>query len=350
MNFGPCLNSVNYFSFDKYVRNIVLWLFLGSFNLAFAQELIELDTLTRSAHARALRCHSAFVYVGDNLGRCFSYNPYTKSLVLMNLVQPELRDVEVNQRGVLWMQTGDTGMVFLNSCNQPALFPRPNGLGVFLDGIAVKDSIVFAMGDPMNGAFSLYLSQDYGQTWKTIPGVKAEASEAGYAASGTTVQIAENRLIFVTGGLSSRIFIGKRFGKKWKSYVLPFKSGEGEGPYSLCVIDGQHMVVVGGNYQFPDRRTSVCYISSNGGRTWKESAEPPFGYRSDVIHFQGVTYACGSNGIDFSTDHGNTWVKWLSGSFLAMDISGDEKLWITTKSNLGLLVIEPVRIAVLIND
>ncbi len=332
------------------MRNIVLWLFLGSFNLAFAQELIELDTLTRSAHARALRCHSAFVYVGDNLGRCFSYNPYTKSLVLMNLVQPELRDVEVNQRGVLWMQTGDTGKVFLNSCNQPALFPRPNGLGVFLDGIAVKDSIVFAMGDPMNGAFSLYLSQDYGQTWKTIPGVKAEASEAGYAASGTTVQIAENRLIFVTGGLSSRIFIGKRFGKKWKSYVLPFKSGEGEGPYSLCVIDRQHMVVVGGNYQLPDRRTSVCYISSNGGRTWKESAEPPFGYRSDVIHFQGVTYACGSNGIDFSTDHGNTWVKWLSGSFLAMDISGDEKLWITTKSNLGLLVIEPVRIAVLIND
>jgi hypothetical protein len=268
----------------------------------------------------------------------------------MNLVQPELRDVEVNKRGVLWMQTGDTGKVFLNAGIQPVLFPRPNGLGVFLDGIAVKDSIVFAMGDPIDGAFSLYLSRDYGLSWKTIPGIKAEASEAGYAASGTTVQIADNRLIFVTGGLRSRIFIGKRLGKKWKSYALPFKSGEGEGPYSLCVIDRQHMVVVGGNYQLPDRRSSVCYISSNGGKIWKESAEPPFGYRSDVIHFQGVTYACGSNGIDFSTDHGNTWVKWVPGSFLAMDISADEKLWITTKSNLGLVVVEPVRIAVLISD
>jgi hypothetical protein len=268
----------------------------------------------------------------------------------MNLVQPELRDVEVNKLGVLWMQTGDTGKVFLNAGIQPVLFPRPNGLGVFLDGIAVQDSIVFAMGDPIDGAFSLYLSRDYGLSWKTIPGIKAEASEAGYAASGTTVQIADNRLIFVTGGLRSRIFIGKRLGKKWKSYALPFKSGEGEGPYSLCVIDRQHMVVVGGNYQLPDRRSSVCYISSNGGKTWKESAEPPFGYRSDVIHFQGVTYACGSNGIDFSTDHGNTWVKWLRGSFLAMDISADEKLWITTKSNLGLVVVEPVRIAVLISD
>ena len=332
------------------MRSLVLLLCLGALNLISAQELIELDTFTNTAHARALRCHSAFVYVGDNQGRCFSYNPITKELVLMNLVQPELRDVEVNKRGVLWMQTGDTGKVFLNAGIQPVLFPRPNGLGVFLDGIAVKDSIVFAMGDPNDGAFSLYLSRDYGLTWKTIPGIKAEASEAGYAASGTTVQIADNRLIFVTGGLRSRIFIGKRLGKKWKSYALPFKSGEGEGPYSLCVIDRQHMVVVGGNYQLPDRRSSVCYISSNGGKTWKESAEPPFGYRSDVIHFQGVTYACGSNGIDFSTDHGNTWVKWLPGSFLSMDVSADEKLWITTKSNLGLVMVEPVRIAVLISD
>ena len=332
------------------MRSLVLVLCLGALNLVFAQELIELDTFTYTAHARALRCHSAFVYVGDNQGRCFSYSPITKELVLINLVQPELRDVEVTKLGVLWMQTGDTGKVFLNAGIQPVLFPRPNGLGVFLDGIAVKDSIVFAMGDPINGVFSLFLSRDYGLTWKTIPGIKAEDSEAGYAASGTTVQIADNRLIFVTGGLRSRIFIGKRLGKKWKSYALPFKPGEGEGPYSLCVIDRKHMVVVGGNYQLLDRRSSVCYISSNGGKTWKESAEPPFGYRSDVIHFQGVTYACGSNGIDFSTDHGNTWVKWLPGSFLAMDVSADEKLWITTKSHLGLVMVEPVRIAVLISD
>lgn len=332
------------------MRFLVLLLYLGALNLVAAQELIELDTFTHTAHARALRCYSSFVYVGDNQGRCFSYNPITKELVLMNLVQPELRDVEVNKLGVLWMQTGDTGKVFLNAGIQPVLFPRPDGLGVFLDGIAVKDSLVFAMGDPIDGAFSLYLSRDYGLTWKTIPGIKAEASEAGYAASGTTVQIAGNRLIFVTGGLRSRIFIGKRLGKKWKSYALPFKPGEGEGPYSLCVIDRQHMVVVGGNYQLPNRRSSVCYISSNGGKTWKESAEPPFGYRSDVIHVQGVTYACGSNGIDFSVDHGNTWVKWLTGSFISMDVSGDEKLWITTKSNLGLLVVEPIQIAVLIGD
>ena len=181
------------------MRFFVLLLYIVALNLVAAQELIELDTFTHTAHARALRCHSAFVYVGDNQGRCFSYNTITKEIVLMNLVQPELRDVEVNKLGVLWMQTGDTGKVFLNAGIHPVLFPRPDGLGVFLDGIAVKDSLVFAMGDPINGEFSLFLSRDYGLTWKTIPGIKAEASEAGYAASGTTVHIADKRLIFVTG-------------------------------------------------------------------------------------------------------------------------------------------------------
>jgi len=326
-------------------------IFLLSFGILWqisAQVLIELDSISTEAHARGLRCYKGLVYLGDNKGRCFSYNPFTNTLILLNQVQPEIRDVEVHKQGVLWMQTGDTGKVFLNSDIQPVLFPCPNGLGVFLDGFAVMDSLVFAMGDPMYGEFPLFLSKDYGLSWKSIPGIKAEASEAGYAASGTTVQIVDKRLIFVTGGLHSRIFIGKHLGKKWKSYTLPFQSGEGEGPYSLCVIDRQHMVVVGGNYKLPERRTSVCYISKNGGKTWMEAAEPPFGYRSDVIHFQGVTYACGSNGIDFSTDLGNTWVKWLPGSFLAMDISVDEKLWITTKSNLGLIMVEPIRMAGLI--
>jgi len=51
------------------------------------------------------------IYLGDNLGRCFVFNPITQELTLLNFLQPEIRDVEVNQFGVLWMQTGDTGKV-----------------------------------------------------------------------------------------------------------------------------------------------------------------------------------------------------------------------------------------------
>jgi hypothetical protein len=75
------------------------------------------------------------------------------------------------------------------------------------------------------------------------------------------------------------------------------------------------------------------------------------GYRSCVIHYEGVTYACGTNGLDFSSDNGVHWTPWIRGSFLAMDVAKGvpDKLWVTTKNNLGLYAFEPVRIAWIIN-
>ncbi|MBM3165254.1 MAG: hypothetical protein FJZ80_07325 [Bacteroidetes bacterium] len=318
--------------------------------MAQAQEPILLDTVNPLAHARALRCAQGLVYLGDNLGRCFSYNPNTSELHALNRQNPEIRDVEVNQCGVLWMQTGDSGKVFRHTNYEPILFPRPEGKSVFFDGIAVKDSLVFAMGDPANGEFQVYLSYNFGKQWIQVRGLNAFEGEAAFAASGTTVQILDKTLYFVSGGTHSRIMIGKKRGKRWKSYTIPFLSGEGEGAYSFCAIDRKHFVVVGGNYQFPDRRSKVCFTSTNGGKTWRESTVPPMGYRSCVIHFQGVTFACGTNGLDFSTDGGQHWTAWHKGNFLSMDVSRDERLWITLNRNLGLFPLEPVRKAVLIKN
>lgn len=330
--------------------SLVCSFFLLSASLLHAQVPIYLDSLNPKAHARGLAISDQVIYVGDNLGRCFKYFPSSNELHAIRQVGPEIRDIAITAKGVLWMQTGDTGKVFKDDAREPILFPVINGKSVFLDGIACRDSLVFAMGDPVDNEFALFFSKNYGRTWETIRGVMANPEEAAYAASGSTVQLDSKHLYFVSGGETSRFWVRKIKGKRWKSFDIPYKKESGEGPYSLCVIDPKHMVVVGGNYQFPNRRSSVCYISNNGGKSWKESAEPPFGYRSDVIYFQGVTYACGSNGIDFSTDLGNTWVKWLPGAFIAMDISADEKLWITTNSKLGLLMLEPVKIDVLIND
>lgn len=312
-----------------------------------SQALVELDTINALAHARALKCDQGFIYLGDNLGRCFVYNELTNELSLRSGFLPEIRDVEVSATRVFWMQTGDTGKVYANNDPQPVLYPRLEGKSIFLNGISLNDSVLFAMGDPVNNEFQLFLSRDLGRTWKTIHGVLAKSGEAGYAASGTTVHLVENRLYFVSGGSVSRLFIGKRFGKSWKSYPIPFSKGEGEGAYSLCIIDRKNLVVVGGNYQFPARRSKVCFTSSNGGKSWKEATTPPMGYRSCVIHFEGVTYACGTNGIDYSTDNGIHWVPWIKGSFIAMDVAKGEpeKLWVTTKNNLGLYAFEPLRIA-----
>ena len=329
---------------------LVFLVLVGWSSMSMAQEPFLLDTVNPLAHARALRCAKGMVYLGDNLGRCFSYNSFTGELKVLNLQNPEIRDVEVNQCGILWMQTGDSGKVFHHAKSNPVLFPKPEGKSVFFDGFALKDSLVFIMGDPVNGEFQVYLSYNFGRQWIPVKGLKAFEGEAAYAASGTTVQIQAKTLYFVTGGTHSRIFIGKKWGKRWKSYNIPFASGEGEGAYSFCAIDRKHFVAVGGNYQFPERRSRVCFTSSNGGKTWKESTVPPMGYRSCVIHFQGVTFACGTNGLDFSTDGGQHWTAWKQGNFLAMDVSENEQLWITLNRNLGLLQLEPVRMAVLIKN
>jgi hypothetical protein len=54
--------------------------------------------------------------------------------------------------------------------------------------------------------------------------------------------------------------------------------------------------------------------------------------------------------LDFSTDGGQHWTAWKQGNFLAMDVSENEQLWITLNRNLGLLQLEPVRMAVLIKN
>ena len=94
------------------------------------------------------------------------------------------------------------------------------------------------MGDPKNGFFSLFKTTDGGKTWEACDGkIKALEDEAGYAASGTNVQmIDENTFVFVSGGMTSRFFISKDAGETWKERVLPYYPGKSSGPYSYNFV------------------------------------------------------------------------------------------------------------------
>ncbi len=67
------------------------------------------------------------------------------------------------------------------------------------------------------------------------------------------------------------------------------------------------MVAVGGDYTRPNESANTCFYSIDGGLSWLASKNPPSGYRSCVIFAFGVYYACGTNGIDYSTNTGITW-------------------------------------------
>ena len=185
--------------------------------------------------------------------------------------------------------------------------------------ITLQDSLGFVLGDPVDGDFALFRTQNFGKSWETCPGqVLSQTNEAAYAASGTTNHIIDGDFVFISGGETSRFIWSSDLGETWKSTKIPFESCKTCGAYSLAYKNRKELVAVGGDYTRPNESINTCYFSIDGGLTWSASKNPPSGYRSCVIFANGVYYACGTNGIDFSKDHGMNWQSLSNENGLSM--------------------------------
>jgi len=191
-------------------------------------------------------------------------------------------------------------------------------VGMFLDAMEFwneKSGIV--IGDPLQGRFFIARSFDGGSNWQEIPFEKrpaADSGEACFAASGTNIRALDrDEAVFVSGGTSSRMF------SKKNPVRLPILQGKATtGANSIAVWDnyklngGKKMIVVGGDYMADSSIEKNCFISHNGGITWKAPDIPPHGYRSCVEYFSKTdVYCCGLNGVDYSKNGGLNW-KWIS--------------------------------------
>ncbi len=297
---------------------LILLLFFGLHSFITISQIVETIVYQEGEiHARGIGYAKNSLYLACNNGMLYRYDLNSKKTHTLNPVEeaPELRDVAHNKNQVLTMQSGKEGLVIwtdqfgklTSSCylkNEKDQVLKE----VFWDGIAIENKLGFLMGDPIDGFFTLFYSTNAGKNWKPCSGkLKAFDGEAGFAASGSTVQILDGIFYFVSGGLKSRIHISKNKGKLWESYEIPFESKESAGPFSLAVKDKSNMLVVGGDYEKANSTENNCFITNDGGKTWKSSVTPPNGYRSCVIYTDEVYYACGTNGMDYSQDNGQTW-------------------------------------------
>jgi photosystem II stability/assembly factor-like uncharacterized protein len=186
--------------------------------------------------------------------------------------------------------------------------------GMFLDAMEFwNEKAGIVIGDPIDGNIFIARSFDGGNTWKEIPKSyqpRADSGEALFAASGTNIRILDkDEAAFVTGGLTSRLFI--RDDKK----RLPLIQGrETTGANSLAVMDantrkgGNTMIVVGGDFNNPGSDSLNALITTDRGKTWKAPKESPNGYRSCVEFIsKKQVITCGINGVDYSIDGGNIW-------------------------------------------
>ncbi|SHN38924.1 Uncharacterized protein SAMN05216311_11179 [Chitinophaga sp. CF418] len=185
--------------------------------------------------------------------------------------------------------------------------------GVFFDGMAFRNAKEgIAIGDPINGRFTIIRTKDSGNTWQADPfeaSPLAKEGEAIFAASGTSVRIMPGgQACFITGGTNSRFISGW---EKWSPVEWSFIHGSsGTGAFSVAFADKQHGVAVGGDYTKDTVTTGNCLVTKDGGRSWQPVVTPPAGYRSCVQYIGHDTFvATGTSGTDISEDGGLNWYK-----------------------------------------
>lgn len=220
---------------------------------------------------------------------------------------------------------------------------RNDSEGAFFDAVAFwDDKRGVAFGDPLKGRLALITTADGGTTWQGVERdniAPAVTNEGGFAASGTCLAVGKNGLALI--GLGGEVPEGKArvmrsddYGKSWTAAESPMRAGVGAGIFSLCWLDEQRVVAVGGNYLEPEDMSHTAMFSTNAGRSWTLVEEDtPGGYRSAVamVPNQGakVLTACGPTGVDISHDAGQSWTLLSKDGYHAVSFAPGGTGWLT---------------------
>lgn len=274
-------------------------------------------------YSRGVYIDTGLIYFGNSNGSVYQHDTDNGKgeLVLKFPKITEIRDIECSGKFLYGMQSGNDGKLVKISAKGPVGFVElPEWEGVFFDALDFKGAVGFIMGDPVDGFFSLFHTKNGGGTWTRCEGsVPAYTGEAGFAASGTNVHIMnDSTYMFISGGMKSNYYKSTNSGKTWLKVELPYFPGETIGAYSMCFMDDQTGVIVGGDYTQPDLKMNTTYYTYDGGESWMNSMYPPRGYRSCVFCVDGVFYACGRNGIDFSKNNGKEWTAFADGAYFSL--------------------------------
>ncbi|MDQ2822549.1 MAG: hypothetical protein M3Y65_19585 [Pseudomonadota bacterium] len=190
----------------------------------------------------------------------------------------------------------------------------------FWDAMAFWDArhgVLF--GDPVDGAFQVYLTADGGVTWRASPaiGLSALAGEGAFAASGTCLTVAGSQDAWiVTGsatgdGSPARAFHSSDGGVHWQAAVLPILAGAASrGAFSAAFLNPRVGMAAGGDYRDPALAALNGARSIDGGATWQAAPITPAGFMSVLATVPGAPstlVAAGLAGSGYSVDAGITW-------------------------------------------
>lgn len=187
---------------------------------------------------------------------------------------------------------------------------------VFYDSMAFWNDLEgIVIGDPKDNCISIIITRDGGNTWNklscdVLP--ESKEGEAAFAASDTNIAIVGEETWMATGGKASRIYYSADKGKTWDVIETPIIQGkETTGMYSVDFYDAKNGFAIGGDYTKPKDAIDNKIKTTDGGKTWTVVSNGNLGYRSCVQYIPNSNanelVAVGFNGIDYSSDAGDSW-------------------------------------------
>jgi len=234
-------------------------------------------------------------------------------------VFPEFRSIAETGKHIFLLSIGSPALLYkvAKDKSEVKLVYQENNSKAFYDSMQFwNDKEGIALGDPIDGCFSIISTKDSGETWQkiscselppTLPG------EGAFAASNTNLIVKGNNTWIVSGGKSARVFFSSDKGKSWEVYPTPIIQGEEmTGIFSADFYDENLGFAVGGNYAVPENKTGNKALTKDGGKSWKLIAENEgFGYASCVQFIPDSEgrqlVSVGYSGLNYSSDGGATW-------------------------------------------
>lgn len=236
----------------------------------------------------------------------------------------------------LLYKTGDGGTMDLVYMEE--------GDGVFYDAMTFwNDKEGIAVGDSVNGCFSIIITRDGGHTWNKLScNVLPEfmEGEGAFAASDTNIKTIGNNTWVAT---TKRILFSPDKGKTWEAFESPILNTEAtQGVYSIDFWNEELGIAMGGDYTNPDGNTENKALTLDGGKTWSliaDGQEPS--YKSCVQFVPNSEgkeiVALGFTGICYSSNQGETWYRLSDESFYSIRFLNDSIAYASGKHRIAKL-------------
>jgi len=235
------------------------------------------------------------------------------------------------------------------------VFKNPDRDG-FWDALYFEGSTFgWLLGDPVNGMFSLFVSDDAGKHWfrQSNKGLRVKpAAQGAFAASNSSLFAFGGLVVFGSGGSGGAFaYSGWQteiclddcspeeaglYGNKYKWNQQQVSIGKNTDFSGVFSIDArpeipiargylsryQVFVAVGGDYAKPNESYGTAAWSSDRGEHWTAATIQPHGYRSAVQWSESLKLwiTVGTNGSDLSRDDGKTWQPLDNGNWNALSL------------------------------